>query len=374
MPIGAILGGVAAAASAASAIKGLTSGPSQSQINAAGQQAADYRQQAYNLWKDLNLPDFNTTPYQGQTWLQNYAPETYDPYTGQVYLPGNDQGDLAAQQQALAQLQGLSKPGLLPSDLVQLGQIQRAQAGAASSNSQAAADALRQRGLGGAGAEYAATLAANQNAANNTSNLYDTALQTALQRQLQATTAAGNQSNTMQNQAMTLSQNMANANNQFNTEVQNLRTNAAQNAANVRNQAQLYNQQGQQGVANTNVATANQNLDRNNQFLQQNYNNMNTKLVGETNALNGQATQANAQQAALGQQAAGATAQFNNGLTGLSNLFNSSGNNNSNSNSNNNSWMQQLQNWWNGSGSNNSSGGIPISGNDYLSSSGSGLG
>lgn len=338
----------------------MTSGPSQGQINAAGQQAADYRQQAYNLWNDLNLPQFNTTPYQGQTWLADYSPQAYDPYIGQVYLPSMDQGDLTQQQNVLGELNQLSQPGLLPSDLVQLGQIQRSQAGAASSQGQTAADALRQRGLGGSGAEYAATLAANQNAAENTSNLYNNALQTALQRQLSAIQGAGTQANTLQTQAMTLSQNMANANNAFNTQVQNLRTAAAQNAATIQNQAQLYNQQGRQSVANTNVQTANQNLDRQNQLQQQNFNNANTKLTGETNALNGQATQANAQQAALGQQAAGATAQFNSGLSSLSNLVGSgSSNNNSNSNSSP-SWMQQLSNWF--SGSSTPSNGYNVSG------------
>lgn len=313
-PTAAVIGATAAVASTA---KALTTPSNSGAADAAGQQAADLRQQASNLWTNLQLPTQNTTPLQGETWLQNYNPVNYTPYIGTESNVTDNPAMQAAQLQALSQTQALAKGGLQPADLIALQQIQQQQAGAATSQNQAAQDALRSRGEGGAGASYAATLAANQNAANSASTLYQNAATTAMNRQLTAIQAAAAQATTNRGQDDTISAQMAANNNAFNTQVQNLRTAAAQNAAANSNQAQAANLAGQQGVANSNVTTANQNVALQNQLAQNQFGNQTTQISGEANALGQQSTLASANQAALNQQTLGNDQQVTAGLQGI---------------------------------------------------------
>jgi hypothetical protein len=318
-----VAAGVGAAASAASAgssiakgAGGASSKPTQAQFN-------DYmlRYAGEQLWDQpqFQAPDLSTTPYQGYKWLQDFTPETYQPWIGQVSQMSDDQASLDAQRAALAQEQQWARGGLTPTDMQTLAAIQQQQAGAASSAAATSADALRQRGLGGAGQEYAAMLAANQGASNNAQQFYGNAMQTALQRQLQATQNAGSLAGGIRQQSDAVSQAMANINNQFNSQVQQLRTNAAMNAAQTRNAAQAANLAGRQGVANENVDITNQNADLTRQIQQQNYNNRLQWLSGKTNAMNGVANYFGALDAAQGQQRQGAQQSMMNGLNQLAN-------------------------------------------------------
>jgi hypothetical protein len=313
---GVVVAGAAVAGTVSNMTKSSGSSGSSSS-DAAGQQAEANAQEASQLWDNLQTPSYDTSSPQFQTWLQNYVPETYDPYVGQMTQMQDDTASLGAENQSLAQLQALSKGGLSPSDQVALQQLESSQAGSASSQAASAADALRARGLGGSGAEYASKLAANQNAANSPSTVYDNALKSAMDRQLQATTQAGTLAGNIRQQSDSVSNQMASISNAFNTQVQQLRTQAAANAANVRNQAQAANLAGLQSTANANVATSNANLQNQNSLKQQQFQNQESIISGKTNALNAQTNQALAQQAAANQQALGDSQQTQASLNGL---------------------------------------------------------
>lgn len=315
--MGAVAGIVGAVGAVGSAAKGFMGGGHNSAGNDYSQYDALLRQQESQLWGDLPLPDLKATPYQGYQWLQDYVPETYTPWEGQAYGFQDDQASLDAQRQSLGQLQEYAKGGLQPADIYALQNIGQQQTAAGTSAAQSAADQLRTRGLGGSGAEYAAQLAANQQSSNQSQNLYNSAFQAALNRQLTATTQSGTQAGNIRQQSDTVAKQMADINNAFNTQVQQLRTNAAMNSANVRNQAQAANLAGKQQVAQQNVDTGNRNLDLQNQIGQQQFNNQLQKLSGQTNALNNQATYAGQQANAAAQQALGNSNMVTNGLTNL---------------------------------------------------------
>lgn len=334
---------VGAAASAATAINSLANSPSQSSADQWGQQATDYRQKASDLWNNVATPPFDTTPYSKQTWLQDFTPETYNPsILPQAQMSDSPQARSAILQ-ALSQMQGFAKGGLQPADQIALNQIQQSQAGAASSNAATAADALRARGLGGSGAEYASRLAANQGASNAASSLYDNAMKAAMDRQLNATGQAGAMATGLRNQDTSISKQMADITNQYNSHIMDLQTNAAQNAANVRNAANMANLSGHQTTANNNVAIGNQNLDRNNTLQQQQFGNQTTKVAGQVNALNGQATNASANQAAVNGQIVGANQNVMAGVNGVINSFkNIPGSSSSSPSGSGTSWMDTL--------------------------------
>lgn len=311
----AVVGAGAAVASAASSISKGSS--ASSQADAAGNQATADQQQALALWQQLQAPTLPTTPYQGDTWLQNYVPETYNPYIGTFTQMTDDPTSLAAENAALGQEQQFAKGGLQPADLVALQEIQQQQAGAGSSAAAQAISQLQAQGEGGAGASEAAMLSANQGAANNTDSLYQSAFQQALQRQVAAVGSAGTLAGNIRTQNDNVSQTMASNANQFNTEVQNLQTAAAANTANVENLAQAANLTGQQTTANEDVQTANQNADLSRAIAQQNFGNQDTIVTGQANALAGAATTSDASQSALSQQALGDSQQTTASLTGL---------------------------------------------------------
>lgn len=319
------LGGVAAAIGATAAVagsvssivKGSGSGATTAQADAAGDQALAYAREASDLYKNLKAPTFDRTPPQFQSWLQDFSPEVYDPYIGTNTNITDDPASLASEQKALEQLQSFARGGLQPADMIALEQIQRAQAGAATSNGAAAADQLRNRGLGGAGAEYAARLAANQGASNSTASLYDNAMKAAMDRQIAATNSGATLAGNIRNQNVSISKQMADISNAFNSQVQTIRNSAALNAQNTRNSAQAANLAGRQGVANANVTTGNQNIANQNQLNQQDFGNQSTITQGQSNALNRQQTLASANQAALNQQALGQEQAMTAGLNGL---------------------------------------------------------
>ena len=331
-----VAAGVGAAASAASAgssiakgAAGASSKPTQAQFN-------DYmlRYAAEQLYDrpEAQPPTLDPTKYQGYSWLQDYTPETYQPWIGQVYQTSDDQASLDAQRNALAQQQEWARGGLTPTDMQTLAAIQQQQSGANSSSVATAADALRQRGLGGAGSEYAAMLQGNQNASNQAQQLYDSAFTQALNRQVTAANNAAQTAGNIRQQSDSVANQMAAINNTFNSQVQNLRTNAAMNAAQVRNAAQAANLAGRQGVANQNVDIANQNADLTRQLQQQQFNNQLQWISGKSNAMNNQANYFGALDAAQGMQRQGAQQSLTNGLQGLGNLaktFSQDGGNNS---------------------------------------------
>lgn len=273
--------------------------------NAAGEAGLAFRQKAADLWDDLQVPNLTYSPYLGYTVVGDLTPETYDPWIGQVTQMSDDPDARRSQMEALARLERLGAGGLTDSDRIALNQIGQKQLGAVGQGVRAAVDNLQARGLGGAGTELAARLAANQTAANASSDLYDSAFKAALDRAANANVAAGNLATNVRGQTAGISKQMADINNQFNQQVQQLRTNAAKDAASARNQAQLLNLQNRQSIANRNVDVGNQNLDRQNQLTQQNFANQQSKIRGQSDAYNGVSGAQFANQAALNQQAYG---------------------------------------------------------------------
>jgi hypothetical protein len=319
----AVVGGIGVAAKAGAGIaQGLQAGSDQRKADAAAAQAAQYRQNASDLWQDLQMPPQDTSNLMFQTWLQNYNPVAYEPYIGQVTQMHDDQASLDAQNQALAQLQALAKGGLQPADIVALQQIQQQQAAAESAAANQVQAQLQARGLGGSGAELAGRLAANQVAANNANQNYNAALQAAMTRQINAINNAGTLAGNIRGESGTISKNMADIANTFNTQVQKLRTDAAQNAAQIQNEAQKFNELGQQTVANNNVATANNNLQYHNNLAQTMFNDQVQKTQGAAGAIGQQATQSNAESAAYAQRAASDQQALNSGLSSLGDLAN----------------------------------------------------
>lgn len=352
--VAAGVGATAAVASAASSIaKGSGASSTQSAADAQGADANALAQQASNLFANINTPNLNTTPLQDETWLQNFVPQTYTPWIGQATQIQDDPASAAAENAALGQMQQFAKGGLQPSDLLLLEQIQQQQANAGTSGSLAATNQLQTQGLGGSGASYAAQLAANQAAANSSQSLYANAAQAAMARQTAAINSAGTMAGNIRNQDVSISSQMAAINNAFNTQVQNLRTNAAANAASVNNAATAANLAGQQGVANTNVTTANQNVALQNSLMQQNFGNQTTLATDQANALNKQQTLASANQAALNTQALGQDQSTTAGLNGLASLAKSVAPTTSASGTSTPSGLQTLWNSITGSGSSN---------------------
>jgi hypothetical protein len=282
------------------------------------------RQQMAQNYQNVPLPDLsgaqNTAPYGTYTWLKDFVPEVYQPWIGQATQIQDSPEMRDAQLKTLGQMQGFTQGGLLPSDLQTLATIQQQQQGAASSQTQAVQDQLRQRGLAGSGAELAATLSANQGAANNAYALYNNALTDALNRQMSAIGQSNTMAGNIRSQDVGVSGQMAQIANNFNTQVQNLRTAAAANAAQTRNAAELQNEQGRQNIANQNVEIGNQNLDLYRQVAQQGFQNQMTKLGGMSNAINAQVQDLQASQAAAAQRQYGASQSFNAGLGQLQNL------------------------------------------------------
>lgn len=321
----AIVGAAATAASAGSSIaKGASSGGGK--LTAAEFNDYNLRYLAEQLYDNPNAqpPTLSTTQYQPYSWLQDFTPQVVEnPYIGQVYQMSDDQASLDAQRQALAQEAQLARGGLTPTDMQNLASIQQQQMGAGQSAVASAQDQLRQRGLGGAGAEYAAMLQGNQGAANNAQQLYDSAFNTALQRQQTAIQNAGTMAGNIRQQSDSVSQQMAAINNNFNTQVANIRNAAANNAVNIRNAATAANLAGRQGVANENVDVANRNADLTRQIQQQQFNNQMQWISGKANAMNNQANYFGALDAAQAQQRYGAGQSLNQGLKSLGDLASS---------------------------------------------------
>lgn len=344
--IPAIAATVGAGASVAGAANSIFNGGPGSTSNAYGQQAQNYAQQAADLYNNLNTPSFNTQPLQSEPLAGTYTPQTYAPYVGQVYQMSDDPAALASENQALTQMQGFTGNGLNPAELAALAPIQQAQAAAATSQGNTALAQLGAQGDAGAGAAYATQLAANQNAANSSQSLYNTALQNALTNQMNAINSSGSMASNIRGQSANISQAMAGINNQFNTEVQNLKTSAAANAANAYNQAAQYNITNQQNLAGTNTGIANTSQQYGNTLTQQGFANTLGKVSGQANALVGQENLANAEQSAAASQNLGQQQTISTGLNSLAN-YASTGSTTGNTNpygTNSNNWMTNLSN------------------------------
>jgi hypothetical protein len=245
------------------------------QVASAGsaQQAQNAQQAAQNLL--TNLPqNANLTPVQ-LSQLQQYASAgALNPaLTSQSAVAGiqNQSPQLqAAQMGALNAFTQLGNTGLSATDQAALNQIQQQVNASNQGRIGQIQQQMASRGMAGSGADLAAQLSSAQSATNQQSNQ---AMQQGAQAQAARIAALGQQANlanqiTGQQFGMNLTKAQAqDALNQFN------------NAQ--RNQAQTYNLQNAQNIANANTGMANQLPFYNNQLAQQQFGNqLNSSNMG----------------------------------------------------------------------------------------------
>ena len=206
-----------------------------------------------------------------------------------------DQGLKNVQADALAQLAQRSKQGLSPEDLVALNQIKNKAQSDAEGQKQSVMQQMAARGMGGAGNELVAQLAAGQNAANQEANqglnLAAQAQQAAANAIQQRAALAG----AMRGQDLTAAQAAGNAADimaRFNQENSMGRQ---QRNVGALNQAQQANLASAQSAADRNTAAANQELYRQQDAARQFYNDKLNYQNSVNNALAGQATALNQQ-------------------------------------------------------------------------------
>lgn len=202
-----------------------------------------------------------------------------------------------AQYDALQQLAGLADTGLSNADIAMLEQTRRGAAAQDQARQNAIMQEMRQRGIGGSGAELAARLKSSQNAADRASQEGMQIAQMAQQRALQALMNQGNLASSMRNQDVGEQSNVARAKdaiNQFN--VSN-RQNVGQRNVGMQNQAQMQNLANRQAIENQRAAIRNAQQDVNRELYQRDFDNKLRKeapITGQSNTLAGE-TRSNAQ-------------------------------------------------------------------------------
>lgn len=360
MPWGAAIGAVGAIGAAA--INSGNSGGGGGAVSNAPSLAQE--QQAVNLIAGVPLPTINQTPYSTYAEPTQYQPVNYNPYLGSATTVALNPTDMAAEQGTLGQLQQFANGEWLPTDQQSLDALQRSNNGAASNAAAQAEQSLESRGEGGGGASTVARMMAEQQAGNADQASGLGLAQAAINRQLAAINGAGSLESTITGQDFTQNTDNANILNQFNSQVQNLKTQAAATAAANTNAASQFNIQNKQAIDTANVNTQNQNLDRTNTLNQTGFNNEMSKATEQANAMFGLATGMDQGQAAAAQNAqaaaAGTRANIALGIQGAS-AFNGSNTNNgsngsSSTGSNPNSLPNVVGNWLFPSTNNSSAG------------------
>lgn len=261
--------------------------------------AKQARLQALQQYLNINVPD----PAQQQLILQQYQqtgqldPSMEQAINEQATAQNNislDPTTRAAQMGALSQLSDISSNQGM--DAQERNQVQQG-INAVNANTQGATGAILQnaaaRGVGGSGASLAAQLQAAQSGANNASQNALGAQAQASQRALSALSQQGSLAGQIHGQDYNQQLNAANAQdaiNQFNSRNQNAAMAASTQA---KNQAQAYNVQEGQNIANQNTGLSNYQQQYNKGLTQQQFNNQMSLAGGRANAENGVASQAN---------------------------------------------------------------------------------
>lgn len=295
------------------------------------QSALQARQDALKQYLAINVPD----PTQQQLILKQYQQTGYlDPAMQQAINQGpSAQGSIAldpntraAQMGALAKLSDISNSNGM--DAQERAQTQGA-INQVNANEQGQRGAILQnaaaRGVGGSGASLAAELEAEQGGANTASSQALQAQANASQRALQAlgqgSQLAGQIHAQDYGQALNAA-NAADAISNFNARNQN-----AAMAANTQaqNQAQAYNVQEGQNIANQNTGLSNAQQQYNRGLTQQQYNNQLALASGRSNAAGGVANQYQQNADRTGNMWSG----IGSGLIGIGgNIYSNSQNNN----------------------------------------------
>lgn len=269
--------------------------------------ATQAHQAALQQYLNIHVPD----PAQQQLILQKYQQTgQLDPaMESAIQQQASAQTGISldpttrsAQMSALSQLSNITQNQGM--DAQEKNQIQQG-INAVNTNEQGQTGAILQnaaaRGVGGSGASLAAQLEASQAGANNASQNAMGAQAQASQRALSALSQQGALAGSIHGQDYNQALNAANATdsiNQFNARNQNA---AMQANTQAKNQAQAYNIQEGQNIANQNTGLSNYQQQYNTGLQQQNFNNQMQLASGKANAEGGLANQYNANAAQTGQ-------------------------------------------------------------------------
>lgn len=248
-----------------------------------------------DYFSDLELPSIADMELQLQQLVQQGV---LTPEEAQAELVGRSemsgiQTDPAlkkAQMDALLGLQEISEGGLTKMDEANLSRIRNEENTAARGQREAILQNAQSRGMGGSGLELMANLQNSQDAATRASQRDMDVAATAQERALQALIQGGQMGGQMQAQDFNQQAQVAGANDaisKFNAQNKNT-VNMANTQA--KNQAQQYNLDQQQNIANQNVGLKNQQQMHNKNLLQQNFSNEMAKRGGQSGV-----AQANAQ-------------------------------------------------------------------------------
>lgn len=260
--------------------------------------ATDARQAALQQWLNVNVPD----PAQQKIELQRYkVTGQFSPSLQKAFQQSStglkdinlDPSSRAAEVDALTQMQDIASHGGMDA---QSKEKEQEAINTANANERGQRGAIQQsfaaRGVGGAGAELAAQLEASQGDANQASAQGQASAAAAEQRALQAMTNSSQMASNLNSQDYKQAAAAAEAQdsiNRFNT--QNSQ-NVSNNNTNTVNDAQKYNLDEAQKIADLNTGVGNTEETHNKGLLQQQFQNETAQATGRANAENGVANQA----------------------------------------------------------------------------------
>lgn len=231
--------------------------------------------EAVELYKKIKDPDFDKSKLQQEqlVLLAKYYPETYEAEIPNEVKVAQDSPELRkAQMDGIANLTQLSKEGLPTLERAMVEETQGKLAGEVSRARKQALRNLQETGRMSAGTELAAGLAGAQQGSNLARQQGTDVVRAALENRLNATSQLAQQAGQARQQDISLSQQQADTINRYNQWVSALQTQAAQDAANNRNAAQLRNVSEAQRVAEQNatnkMAMAQYNQQNQNQLAQ----------------------------------------------------------------------------------------------------------
>ena len=262
----------------------------------------DFRREAAKLFDQLVLPTYD---YSEITPEQYSVVGTYDPFVGEeaVLSYGDMNESRAAQVRALEALKQIGRDGLTLDERLASQGIEDAVMEGFGRQDDAIKQDLARRGMLGGGTEIMMRQAAGQRDANMARRMADDAKRTAMARSLEAIKASGSLGSTMRSQDMSVENMRTNLFNQFQAR-----------QADIKNRAAQYNAGVQQNVANANVADRNafriNERNRKDDLASQEFSNERALLSDKANALNNQATGADAADAARAANKAAKDAQM----------------------------------------------------------------
>lgn len=253
-----------------------------------------YAKQALGLWRDLPEPEYDDRdiPWQQLLLAGEITPEIYEAVvTGDVAQIQEDPQTREAQLRAMLGMEQVSREGLPLQDRLLAEEAQRAVGSEFGRANDAIMQNLAARGRAGGGSELAARLAASGAAAEMARGMGSDLAQQSVGNRLMALREAERMGGSIRGQDVQTANLNAQMQNRYNEWLSNLRTQAAQNAAQSRQAAQNANLQQRQRLSDANIlgrmGTAQQNQARRNDLQDRLFRARTQKVQGQTGALQG---------------------------------------------------------------------------------------